>query len=224
MRVESYVEAQPTLRRGLGRVERFLALVALLSLLVGGIGVAQAVRAWLAGRLDSIAILRSLGVRPREVFVLYLGQTAALALVGSLAGALAGAVVAKAVPGLLSGLLPVKITVGLQPGVMARGVLLGMGVAGLFALRPLLDVLRVPPARVLRRDADPLPIGRTAFSTALAAVLAGGIAVTAAIQSGSVLRGLQFTIGIIAATAFLALGAWLVMRLVGSVPRGFGGV
>jgi putative ABC transport system permease protein len=55
--LETASEAQPTLRSGLARVERFLGLVALLSLLIGGIGVAQAVRAWLAGRLDAIAIL-----------------------------------------------------------------------------------------------------------------------------------------------------------------------
>ncbi|HEY0783688.1 MAG TPA: ABC transporter permease, partial [Thermoanaerobaculia bacterium] len=57
-RVETYREAQPALRENLSRVERFLGLVALLSLFVGGIGVAQSVRAWLAGRLDAIAVLK----------------------------------------------------------------------------------------------------------------------------------------------------------------------
>jgi len=92
--VETYTQAQPTIRSALSRVESFLGMVALLSLLIGGIGVAQAVRAWLAGRLDAIAILRALGVRPREVFFLYLAQTAFLALVGSGVGAFAGALAA----------------------------------------------------------------------------------------------------------------------------------
>ncbi len=221
VRIETYVEAQPTLRRGLERVGRFLGLVALLSLLVGGIGVAQAVRAWLQSRLDSIAVLRSLGVRPREIFALYLGQTVVLAAVGSAAGAVLGAVVARAVPGVLSGILPVAVEVGWQPAAMLRGVVLGLVVAALFALRPLVDVLRVPPVRVLRRDAEPLPVSRgVAFGLAL--VLAIGIAAVAAVQSASLIRGLQFTAGILVAAAVLAGGAWLVMRAVAVMPRDVG--
>ncbi len=219
--VDTYVEAQPSLRRGLERVERFLGLVALLSLLIGGIGVAQAVRAWIAGRLDSIAVLRALGVRPREVFALYLGQSVALALCGSLAGALAGALVARAAPAFVSSLLPLELRVGWQPWAMARGIGLGLGVAVLFGLRPLSDVLRVPPARVLRRDADPLPVRRW-LAVTLLGVLAAGVAATATLQSGSWQRGLGFSAGLIGATAVLAAGAWSIVRVVGGVRHGVG--
>ena len=181
---------------------------------------AQAVRAWLAGRLDAIAVLRALGVRPREVFVLYLGQTVLLGLAGSAAGALVGSVVARMVPGLLGDLLPIQVEVGWQPVAMARGLALGVGVAVLFALRPLRDVLKVPPVRVLRRDADPLPVSR-AVAAALFAVLAAGVAATATVQSGSLGRGVQFTVGLIVATAVLSGGAWLVIRAVGTTPREF---
>ena len=64
--------------RGVDRTERFLGLVALLSLVVGGIGVAQTVRAWLATRLDAIAVWKALGARPREIALLYLAQTVLL--------------------------------------------------------------------------------------------------------------------------------------------------
>jgi putative ABC transport system permease protein len=131
--------------------------------------------------------------------------------------------VAKAVPRLLTDLLPVTVTVGWQPEAMIRGIALGLGVAVLFGLRPLIDVLRVPPVRVLRRDADPLPVSRLATAS-LTAVLAVGIAAAATIQSGSFERGVQFAVGMIVATGLLALGAWLVMRAVGSVPRDLGAV
>ena len=219
--LETASQAQPTLRSGLGRVERFLGLVALLSLLIGGIGVAQAVRAWLAGRLDAIAVLRALGVRPREVFVLYLGQTALLALLGSVVGAVAGTMVARAVPTLVSGLLPVEVVVGWQPIAMVRGVALGLGVALLFGLRPLVDAMRVPPIRVLRRDADPLPVSRV-VGVLLSSVLIVGITATASVQSGSLLRGLQFAAGLVVATAVLAGSAYLVVRLAGRAPRDHG--
>src|SRR5690606_36240900 len=79
----TYNEAQPALRRGFERVERYLGLVGLLSLLVGGIGVAQVSRAWLAGRMDDIAVLRCLGVTPGQVVLLFVIQIIALALLGS---------------------------------------------------------------------------------------------------------------------------------------------
>ena len=156
-RVETYRQAQPALRQNLARVERFLGLVALLSLFVGGIGVAQSVRAWLAGRLDAIAVLKCLGLRPREIFPLYLGQTVLLGLAGSLVGILAGAVVQLILPRIFPDLIPAELINPWQPGALLRGLALGVGVALLFSLPPLSAVLRVPPARVLRRDAEPLP-------------------------------------------------------------------
>ena len=221
--VETYVDAQPALRRGIERVDRFLGLVALLSLLVGGIGVAQAVRAWLASRLDAIAVLRALGARPREMFALYLGQTAVLAALGSAAGAIAGALVARALPAVLGGVLPIEVEVGWQPASMGQGIALGVGVALLFALRPLADVLRVPPVRVMRRDADPLPVDRRA-AAALAATLVLGIASIASLQAGSVARGVEFTAGLLAAAALLSAGAWAVVRATAAAPRDFGSV
>ena len=181
------------------------------------------VRAWLAGRLDAIAVLRALGVRPREVFALYLGQTALLALVGSVAGAVVGSLVARVVPGVIGNLLPIQVEVGWQPAAMVRGIALGVGVAILFGLRPLVDVLRVPPVRVLRRDADPLPVSRFAAAV-LFVILVIGVAVTATVQSGSPMRGALFAVGLMVATAVLAVGALGVMRIVGRAPRDLGAV
>ncbi len=214
-RVETWAEAQPSLRRGVDRAQRFLGLVALLSLLVGGIGVGQTVRAWLAGRLDAIAVLECLGLRPREVLVLYAGQTALLGLAGSLAGCAAGVGLELAVPHLASSLLPPGLVDPWQPWAIVRGLALGVGVALLFGLPSLGVVLRVPPARVLRRSADPLPVGRWLLVATAAAVVAG-VWTTAAVQSRSAWMGAQFTLGTVAATAVLAAAArgvvWAVAR------------
>ena len=66
IRVESWLDGQPELREAIRRTSRFLGLVALTSLLVGGVGVAQTVRAWIASRLDALAILRCLGVTSKR--------------------------------------------------------------------------------------------------------------------------------------------------------------
>lgn len=219
-RIETYRDAQPALRDNLARVERFLGLVALLSLFVGGIGVAETVRAWLAGKLDAIAMLKCLGMRPREVFFLYLGQSALLGLAGSLAGIAVGGGVQALLPRLFSDLIPAGLSHPWQPGALLRGLGLGLGVALLFSLPPLATVLRVPPARVLRHDAEPLPLHRWA-SAAAAAALGAGVLLLAAAQSHSWMLGARFTSGVALATAALALAALLVSRAVRRVPRDF---
>ncbi len=217
-RVETYRQAQPALRENLARVERFLGLIALLSLFVGGIGVAQSVRSWLAGRLDAIAVLKCLGLRPREIFLLYLGQTALLGLAGSLVGIAAGAAVQLVLPSLFPDLIPGELIRPWQPAALLRGLGLGLGVAVLFSLPPLSAVLRVSPARVLRRDAEPLPRHRWVMA-ATVLILALGIWGMAALQSGSAFQGLQFTGGVTLATAALAAAAFLVSWGVRRLPR-----
>ncbi|MEL7061372.1 MAG: FtsX-like permease family protein, partial [Acidobacteriota bacterium] len=155
-RVETWREAQPALRAGLQRSENFLGLAALLSLLIGGIGVAQTVRSWIAGRLNAIAVLTSLGMRRREILSLYLGQTALLGLAASALGVLAGVALVAVARGVLGGSLPVETIDPIQPEVWDRGLALGTGIAVLFALPALSVATRVPPVRVLRRSAEPL--------------------------------------------------------------------
>ncbi|MFY9819909.1 MAG: FtsX-like permease family protein [Thermoanaerobaculia bacterium] len=219
-RVETYRQAQPALRENLSRIERFLGLVALLSLFVGGIGVAQSVRAWLSGRLDAIAILKCLGMRPREIFPLYLGQTLLLGLAGSLVGIAAGAALQMVLPQLFPDLIPPELIHPWQPVALLRGLALGVGVALLFSLPPLSTVLRVPPARVLRRDAEPLPRHRW-VATVTMLVLGLGIWGMAAFQSHSALLGTQFTLGVGLVTALLGGAALLVTWLVRRLPRDF---
>jgi putative ABC transport system permease protein len=217
-RVETYRQAQPALRENITRIEKFLGLVALLSLFVGGIGVAQSVRAWLAGRLDAIAILKCLGMRPREIFPLYLGQTFLLGLAGSALGILAGVAVQMTLPRLFPDLIPPELIRPWQPAALLRGLGLGVGVAMLFSLPPLSAVLRVPPARVLRRDAEPLPRHRW-VSAVTGLALVAGVWGMAALQSGSALLGAQFTGGVAAVTAALAGAAFLVSWGVRRLPR-----
>ncbi|HTQ78835.1 MAG TPA: FtsX-like permease family protein [Thermoanaerobaculia bacterium] len=219
-RIETYKEGQPALRENFRRVGRFLGLVALLSLFVGGIGVAQSVRAWLASRLDAVAVFKCLGIRPREILTLYLGQTFLLGLVGSLVGMALGVLLQLVLPHLFSDLIPAELIRPFQPGALLRGLGLGIGVALLFSLPPLAGVLRVPAARVLRRDAEPLPLHR-AVSLGTTLALVGGIFGMATLQSASLLHGAQFTAGVLLVTAALAGAAWGVTRLVARLPRNF---
>ncbi len=221
--VETHADAQPGLRSGISRTGRYLGLVALLSLLLGGLGVGETTRAWLAGRMGSIAILRCLGMRPGEVLALYAGQTALLGLAGSLAGAAAGTVVQAAIPRLAADLLPVGNLPLWQPAALLRGIAAGVGVALLCSLPSLLAVRRVPPLAVLRRDVEPLPPRRGA-TLALAVALACGVGLLAVTQAGSLLWGALFVAGLAAAAVLLAGAGWALTRLATPLKRAARGV
>ncbi len=218
VRVETFADAQPSLRRDLERMENYLGLAALLSLLIGGVGIAQGVSSWINTRIDSLAILKCLGTRPVEVFLLYLAQAVLLGLVGSLAGCLFGLVVLWGVPQLLSEFVPVETVRLWQPAAYLRGVALGVGVSIAFSVPPLLSVLRVPPSRVFRRTADPLPGSKSLPALAfLVSLLA--IGALAALQSGSLLLAVLFVAGVAATVAALSGAAYVVSRGAGSLAN-----
>lgn len=218
LRIETYREAQPAVRRTLQRMEPYLSLVALVSLLLGGIGVGQGVRAWIRGRLDSIAVLRAIGVRPREVLFLFFAQVLALTLAGSAAGVIAGLVVVSSLPRWLPGLLPPGLlqTVWLEPSL--HGLAVGVAVAAVFSAGPLLTVVRVPPSRVFRREAEPLPWPR-GLRVAGGFALLGALVAVAAFESRSALRGALFTVGLLVAIAVTAGAARLISRAASRLGR-----
>ena len=222
-RVRTFTEAQPAVRRSFERMGRYLGLVGLLSLLVGGVGVAQVARAWLASRMDDIAILRCVGATPREVVTLFMAQVVFLALLASLAGAALGTALLSAVPTILGGLLPPDLMHAWQPRAVVRGILLGLGVALVFTLPLLVGLRRVPPVRVLRRDAEPVRAGWLAQALAGLFILSA-VWVAASAQADSLEHGTLFTLGLVGAILFLALAAAAVSRVARLLPRDAGGV
>ena len=217
-RFESHDEAQPQVQRAAQRVERFLGLVALLSLLLGGVGVAEIVRAWVATRVASIGVLRVLGFTPREVLLVYAGHVVALALLGSALGALVGSFLPLLVPRVLPELLPSGLELDWAPLPVLRGVALGTLVALAFSLPALTAVRRVPPVRVLRHEAEPLPPHR-GLALAAGAALVAAVFVSAWVQSEELEQAAWFTAGLALLFGLLALGARALTRLARAVPR-----
>lgn len=205
--IETWRDAQPNVRRGLARVERYVGLVALLSLVVGAIGVAQAVRAFLASRLDAIAVLRCLGVPPRHVFALYIAEAGVVGAAGGALGAALGLLALGAVPWLWPGLVRADLVQVWQPAALLRGLLLGVLVAVVFSLPSLASVARVPPARVFRRTAEPLPAPRWA-RIGIALTVAFGLLAVASWQGRSLMLGGVFTVGFAGVFGALTLAAW----------------
>jgi putative ABC transport system permease protein len=138
------------LRRFISRMRLYLTLVGLSALLVGGLGVANAVKSHLDGRARSIAILKCLGAPPGLVFRVYLAQVMALALVGIAVGLAVGAAAPSILAGLVAQYLPFEARLAVYPGALALAALYGFLTALAFALWPLGAIRRLPAAALLR--------------------------------------------------------------------------
>jgi putative ABC transport system permease protein len=216
--IETHREAQPALQKTLERVQRYVGLLSLLSLLIGSVGVAQIVSAWIAQATPHTAILRCLGLSPRQVLLLYSAQTTLFALLGSLCGAAAGSLLPFAVARAYPELLPAGHAFSPSLFPILRGVVLGVGVSVSFSLPALTSLLGISPARVLRAEAEPLPIPRSyARLSALAALLAAFVA--GYVQSGSAQTAGLFTLAVAVCALFLWGAARTLLSLIARLPR-----
>ena len=210
-RVATYGQAQPGLRRFWDQLTMYLGLTGLVALMVGGIGVAVSVNAFVRQKLASIAILKALGAGWRPLLAAYLLQTALLGLGGSALGALLGSAVQPLLAPTLTRLLPIELSLSFSLRAVLSGLAMGVGVTLLYALWPLLQIRHVPPALILRMEVEPRLHGRRPWAIALP--IAGGLAALALWQAGSWKIGALFAGGLAAALVLLALGARLVIAL-----------
>ena len=217
VRARTAQEQQRSLDQALGRLGNFLGLVGTFALLLGGIGVASSMGAYMAQKRDTVATLRCLGATARQVIAIYLLQAAAMGLAGASIGAAIGLAVQWVLPRLLSNLLPVTIRTVVDPAALATGVGIGVWVASVFALLPLLATRRISPLQAIRRrveaDDDGAPKRRDVWTWAAWLLLAASVVALVMLQAGDVRVGAGFAAGIAAALATLWGTAVLVTRL-----------
>lgn len=214
--VRSAEDQQRSLDRALGRLGRFLGLVGTFALLLGGIGVASAMSAYMAQKRETVATLRCLGATARQVLAVYLTQAAAMGLIGAVLGAVVGLAVQWILPRLLADLLPVQVRTAPDPAALLTGVGIGVWTATVFALLPLVATRRVSPLEALRRRVE-APGGEARrdpwVGAAWLALVASAVALVV-LQAGDVRTGLGFATGIGVALLGLWLTALLAIRLV----------
>lgn len=218
-RLKTAVEEEEDLRQFLDQLGRYLGLVALIALLLGGIGVGSAVQVFIKRKRDTIAVLRCLGATSGQVFGAYLLQAAAMGFLGSLAGVFLGLLLQLAMPRVFGAFLPLDVSVEPSLQAILTGLGVGIWVALVFALLPLLAVRRVPPLAVLRRDVEEGPRRRAdGWIWAARLVLALSVVGMAMLQVGDALKGLAFSAGVGAALLVLWLAA---LGLIRSLRRWF---
>jgi putative ABC transport system permease protein len=195
-----------------GFLGRYLGLVGLGALLLGGIGVGSAIHVFVKDRLTEVAVLRCLGASQGSVFFAYVLQAGALGLGGATLGAVLGVGLQQALPGLLEGVLPVTVTPVISPATAAGGILVGVWVALAFSLLPLLTVRDAPPLRALRHTLEPAREGGDPWRIGAILAIAVSVAVLCVQEAPSVREGLVFAGSLAAVVALLWGTAHLLSR------------
>lgn len=152
-RVRDVSDANPGLRRFIERLTLFLTLVGLSALLVGGIGVANAVRSHIESKTSVIATLKSIGASHGLVLRIYFLQILMLSLVGIGIGLLIGAVTPAIIAPLLAGRLPIDVTLGPALPSLLIATAFGVLTTLVFAMPSLLRAREIPAARLFRASA-----------------------------------------------------------------------
>lgn len=218
VRVRTAQGTEDDIGRNLGRTENYLSLVGLAMLTLGGVGVWSVVRVYLQQKLRTIAILKCVGATGGEILTTYVVQIAALAIAGCVAGVGLAGVALIALQPQLAQATGLDAPLALTPSAVGQGVAVGLSVALLFALVPLLDVRHVRAALLLRESAA-ARMPRDPWRVVATVVVGGGLLALAAWQAGSWRVGAA-VVGGLAGTALLLLGAsWGLVRAISPLGR-----
>ena len=227
--VIDYRETNPALTQGLDRATSLLSLMSLVALVLGAVGVAMAMRAHLQQRLDSIAIMKSLGARSSEIIKIYLIQTLFLGLMGGVLGVALGVLVQLAFPWLLAKLVNIDTTLHLQWPTVVTGLAAGVLTTLLFTLPPLLDIRGVRPVLIFRRaveDADDpfvsavfRKLRKNSAQFVAALLILAGLTAIATTLSDSATVGKFFSLGLVSVLAVLLLASAGVLALLRLILR-----
>jgi putative ABC transport system permease protein len=155
--IRSRNNASPQLERNVERFTQFLTIVGLTALLVGGVGVGNAVKSHLDRRRETIATMKALGASGRRVFAIYLTQVLLMAFVGGILGVGLGAVLPFAISWIFGAIIPLPLVPALHPGELLLALFYGLLTALVFALWPLGRAHDVPVAELFRDMVAPQP-------------------------------------------------------------------
>lgn len=202
--------------RSFSDLTKFLSLVGFIALLLGCTGVASAVNIYVKEKVNSIAILRCLGVRGSQAFIIYLIQIVGIGFIGSAAGSILGIVIQQFLPVLIKDFLPVNISTPVSWLAVIQGLTLGVIVAVLFALIPLIGIRKISPLNVLRVAYETRQASSDPLKWLIYALIVLFIYLFTRMQMQNAKQAIYFTAGILAAFLILIGIAnalmWLVRR------------
>ena len=170
-------DPSPQVTRTLDRLRQFLTLIGLTALLVGGVGVANAVATFIDKRRTVIATMKSVGATSRTVLLIFLAQVTIVAVIGISIGLLLGTALPLVLGALYGDLLPIHAEMTVSPLSLISAAIYGLAVSLLFTLWPLGRVERVSASVLFRDEVAPERVWPSAWiigaTIATAALLVG---------------------------------------------------
>ena len=211
-RIRTTDEAAPGIRRFIDQLTLFLTFVGLTTLLVGGVGVTNAVAAYLDGRMRTIAMLKCLGASSQFIFRVYLLQILALSGLGITIGVAIGAILPPIGIALAGDLLPIQPENGIYPLPLLAAAAYGLLIALTFTLWPLARARAVSAANLFRvfDSANTWPGTRDLAAIALCG---GALAALTIATASNRWFAIWFVIGSLASFALLSGAARAVKAL-----------
>lgn len=206
-------ERQENMGEAFDGLTRFLNLVAFAALLLGCVGVANSVHIYIKDKLSTVAILRCLGAQGGSTFSMYLIQILFMGLVGSVLGAILGSILQVILPLILKEFLPINASSSISFSAIGEGIVVGMGIAVLFALLPLLAIRRVSPLRTLRASSESGDTHRDIWNWIVVIAIGLFIWGFAFLQIGKLVESLVFVASMAFGFLVLAGVAYLAMFL-----------
>lgn len=218
-RIRGLDKAAPSVARFVTRVRLFMTLVGLTALVVGGVGVANAVRAHLDSRRDTIAAMKCLGASGSFIFKLYFIQVLLLSLVAIAIGLLFGGLAPVIAAPFLTDLF--NIGLGGPPDVLPllRAAAMGLLTALLFALLPLARAQSLPAASLFRGQIDMRRMRAPLWLWPALLVIAGLLVALAVLGAADQVFALGFVGGAAAALLLFRLAASAVIWGARALPR-----
>jgi putative ABC transport system permease protein len=214
--IRSRSNASPQLERNVERFTQFLAIVGLTALLVGGVGVGNAVKSHLERRRETIATLKALGASGQRIFAIYLVQVQMLAAIGGVIGVALGAILPYAIVWTFGAIIPLPIEPALHPGELALAMVYGLMTALAFSLWPLGRAHDVPVGALFRDAVAPQPRWPRKIYIALTAAAAAaliGLAVALAYDRHVAIVYVAIAAGVFVTLRLIATLLMLAARL-----------
>ena len=218
-RIRDRNRSAPGMQRFIDQMGMFLSLVGLAALVVGGVGVGNAVKGYMDFKTRTIATLKILGADGRTIFATYFFQVLLIGVASIIVGLIIGALLPSLLAQFLPASLPIKPEGGVYPTSLALAAAYGLMITVAFTAWPLGKARDLPAVRLFRALVAPetsRPRGAYIVLIIVAAVITGLLAVG---LSGDKMLAGGFLVGALTALGLLRLTSWVIEKLAAAAPR-----
>ncbi len=153
-------------------VNDLVVIMGLVSMLIGGIGIVNTMLVIVSRRATEVAVLKTLGLEPEEITVLFLVEAVIMGVLGSLLGIVMGWGLAAALQSIPESFVAQDLTFRFTLAPALNGFIVGVLITAIFGFLPTLAAGQIRPASVLRPSETLIPsTGRLRAFVALMVIL-----------------------------------------------------